>query len=60
MHRIGVESMPISRAGTTSIAYLMHAAKLDMAAAMAVAKEKRPIIDPFDTLVQFLVSVELA
>ena len=41
------------RAGTTSVAYLMHRselehglARLDVAQAMAVAKRRRPIIDP--------------
>jgi len=48
------------RAGTTGCACLMHFAKMDMEAAVRVAKSLRPIIDPIGQLPVFLARLEAA
>lgn len=46
------------RAGTTGVAYTMHAANLDHRTAIAACKACRPIVDPIDNLTTLLQQLE--
>ena len=48
------------RAGTTGIAYLMHAVPMSRLAATAAAKRLRPVVDPFGRLGELLDLTERA
>ncbi|CAK0820700.1 unnamed protein product [Prorocentrum cordatum] len=46
------------RAGTTGVAYTMHAADLDHKTAIAACKACRPIVDPIGDLTSLLATLE--
>mmetsp|Transcript_71739 Transcript_71739/g.115823 ORF Transcript_71739/g.115823 Transcript_71739/m.115823 type:complete len:200 (-) Transcript_71739:88-687(-) len=48
------------RAGTTGVAYTMHAANLDHRTAIMACKTCRPIVDPIGDLTELLAKLELA
>eukprot|EP00931_Biecheleriopsis_adriatica_P064625 TRINITY_DN39376_c0_g1_i1.p1 TRINITY_DN39376_c0_g1~~TRINITY_DN39376_c0_g1_i1.p1 ORF type:complete len:354 (-),score=70.88 TRINITY_DN39376_c0_g1_i1:78-1115(-) len=48
------------RAGTTGVAYVMHASGLDHKTAIVACKTCRPIVDPIDKLTDLLASLERA
>lgn len=48
------------RAGTTGVAYVMHAADLDHQTAIAACKRCRPVVDPIGDLTNLLAQLDLA
>lgn len=48
------------RAGTTGVAYTMHAANLDHRTAILACKTCRPIVDPIGDLTELLAQLEVA
>ena len=48
------------RAGTTSVAYIMHAGRLDVSTALAAAKQQRSIINPIGMFPDLLCTLDAA